>query len=75
MVELAMNLDFEKNYLAFKKVVLFARPKMFYFTVLFWNVMFWSKTSGKIQKWRCQYEGWNAGAISAVNWRELNWGS
>lgn len=36
MVELAMNLDFEKNYLAFqKKVVLFARPKMFYFTVLF----------------------------------------
>lgn len=35
MEELAMNLDFEKNYLAFKKVVLFARPKMFYFTVLF----------------------------------------
>ena len=33
MVELAMNLDFEKNYLAFKKVVLFARPKMF--TLLF----------------------------------------
>lgn len=33
MEELAMNL--EKNHLAFKKVVLFARPKMFYFTVLF----------------------------------------
>lgn len=35
MEELAMNLDFEKNYLAFKKVVLLGRPKMFYFTVLF----------------------------------------
>lgn len=65
MVELAMNLDFEKNYLAFKKVVLFARPKMFYFTVLFWNVMFWNKTSGKVQKWRCQYKGWNTGTFSS----------
>lgn len=48
MVELTMNLDFEKNDLAFKKVVLFARPKMFYFTVLFWHVIFWNKTSGKV---------------------------
>lgn len=65
MKELAMNLDFEKNYLAFQKVVLFARPKMFYFTVLFRNVIFWNKTSGKVQKWKCQYKGWNAGTFSS----------
>lgn len=35
MVDLAMHLDFEKNELAFKKVVLLARPHMLYFTVLF----------------------------------------
>lgn len=75
MVELAMNLDFEKNYLAFqKKVVLFARPKMFYFTVLFWNVMFWNKTSGKVQKQRCQYKGWNAGTFSSHKPEGAEWG-
>lgn len=35
MVDLAMNLDSKKHYLAFKKVVLAARSEMFYFTVLF----------------------------------------
>jgi hypothetical protein len=40
MVELAMNLDSKKHYLPFKKVVLVARSEMFYFAVLFWNVIF-----------------------------------
>lgn len=74
MEELAMNLDFEKNYLALKKVVLLASPKMFYFTVLFWNVMFWHKTSGEVQKWKCQYKGWNAGTHSSYKPEGAQWG-
>lgn len=74
MEELAMKLDFEKNYLALKKVVLLASPKMFYFTVLFWNVMFWNKTSGEVQKWKCQYKGWNAGIHSSYKPEEAQWG-
>ena len=50
MVELAMNLDSKKHYLPFKKVVLVARSEMFYFAVLFWNVIFLEKS-----KWDLVY--------------------